>query len=162
MKKVSRVIIGGTLIALGCGCFLYPNFREWNTQREVESVIHKFDETYSKGIDSDITSEPVKTSDKSDSDKNDTADVTGQPANESDNKSETADDDKEKTDTGSSKNNTVTNTPNDVCTGRHDCTSDAGDAGFCRINRNQKYNRRWFFFRWRLVMWGIWKQNNDN
>lgn len=80
MKKVSRVIIGGTLIALGCGCFLYPNFREWNTQREVESVIHKFDETYSKGIDSDITSEPVKTSDKSDSDKNDTADVTGQPA----------------------------------------------------------------------------------
>ena len=67
MKKVSRVIIGGTLIALGCGCFLYPNFREWNTQREVESVIHKFDETYSKGIDSDITSEPVKTSDKSDS-----------------------------------------------------------------------------------------------
>ena len=37
MKKVSRVIIGGTLIALGCGCFLYPNFREWNTQREVES-----------------------------------------------------------------------------------------------------------------------------
>ena len=96
MKKVSRVIIGGTLIALGCGCFLYPNFREWNTQREVESVIHKFDETYSKGIDSDITSEPVKTSDKSDSNKNDTADITGQPANESDNKSETADDDKKR------------------------------------------------------------------
>ena len=119
MKKVSRVIIGGTLIALGCGCFLYPNFREWNTQREVESVIHKFDETYSKGIDSDITSEPVKTSDK-----NDTADMPGQPANESDNKSETADDDNEKTDTGSSKNNTVTNTPKPTS---HELTSKGDD-----------------------------------
>lgn len=49
--KFPRILVGGMLIALGCGCFLYPNFREWNTQREVESIIEKFDETYSKGVD---------------------------------------------------------------------------------------------------------------
>ena len=42
-------------------------------------------------------------------------------------------------------------------TGRHACTSDASGACFYRINRNQKYNRRWFFLRGRLVMRGIWK-----
>lgn len=49
-RKFPRILIGGVLIALGCGCFLYPNFREWNTQREVESIIDKFDSTYSEGI----------------------------------------------------------------------------------------------------------------
>ena len=49
--KFPRILVGGMLIALGCGCFLYPNFREWNTQREVESIIEKCDETYSNGVD---------------------------------------------------------------------------------------------------------------
>lgn len=47
MNKFSRILVGGILIAVGCGCFLYPNFREWNTQREVERIIEKFDKTYS-------------------------------------------------------------------------------------------------------------------
>lgn len=48
MNKFSKILIGGVLIAIGSGCFLYPNFREWNTQREVERIIEKFDETYSE------------------------------------------------------------------------------------------------------------------
>lgn len=39
MKNTARVLIGGALVACGCGFFLYPNFREWNTQREVEQII---------------------------------------------------------------------------------------------------------------------------
>lgn len=48
-KKFSQALIGGAFIALGCGCFAYPNFREWNTQREVEQIIDNFDKTYSQG-----------------------------------------------------------------------------------------------------------------
>ncbi len=46
MKKSSRILIGGLLIALGCGCFLYPNLRELNTQREVNEIINVFSETF--------------------------------------------------------------------------------------------------------------------
>ena len=53
-KKFSQALIGGAFIALGCGCFAYPNFREWNTQREVEQIIDNFDKTYSQGLDSSI------------------------------------------------------------------------------------------------------------
>ncbi len=49
MKKI-KILIGGTLLAIGCGCFLYPNFREWNTQREVNQIIETFDTTYSDTI----------------------------------------------------------------------------------------------------------------
>lgn len=34
----------------GCGCFFYPNIREWNTQREVNEIIKEFDRNYSSGI----------------------------------------------------------------------------------------------------------------
>lgn len=50
MKKVLRVLIGGILITCGCGFFFYPNFREWNTQREVEQIINSFDKTYNEGL----------------------------------------------------------------------------------------------------------------
>lgn len=50
MKNTARVLIGGALVACGCGFFLYPNFREWNTQREVEQIIETFDKTYDRGL----------------------------------------------------------------------------------------------------------------
>lgn len=49
--KFSRALIGGAFIVAGCGCFAYPNLKEWNTQREVEQIIDSFDETYSQGLD---------------------------------------------------------------------------------------------------------------
>lgn len=66
MKKFSRVVIGGILITIGCGCFLYPNFREWNTQREVDQIIEKFDNTYSESLELESkqtpTTKPIKNS----------------------------------------------------------------------------------------------------
>lgn len=50
MKNTARVLIGGALVACGCGFFLYPNFREWHTQREVEQIIETFDKTYDRGL----------------------------------------------------------------------------------------------------------------
>ena len=40
-KKFSQALIGGAFIASGCGCFAYPNFREWNTCLLYTSVLHK-------------------------------------------------------------------------------------------------------------------------
>lgn len=50
MKKISRILVGGMLVAIGCGCFLYPNFRELNTQREVEQIIEIFDKTHGQHV----------------------------------------------------------------------------------------------------------------
>ena len=67
MKKFSRVLIGGALVVCGCGFFLYPNFREWNTQREVNQIIESFDKKYSESINANDSSDTVvETSDKND------------------------------------------------------------------------------------------------
>lgn len=75
MNKFSRILIGGMLIAIGCGCFLYPNFREWNTQREVERIIEKFDETYSEtkseNVNQSVTAPVEKDEKKASSEKQD-------------------------------------------------------------------------------------------
>lgn len=42
MRKCMRVLAGIGLIAIGCVCFFYPNYREWRTQREVEEFIDSF------------------------------------------------------------------------------------------------------------------------
>lgn len=67
MKNVARVLIGGALVACGCGFFLYPNFREWNTQREVEQIIETFDKTYDEGLDE--TDRAVQKNDSKDTEK---------------------------------------------------------------------------------------------
>ena len=54
-KKISQLILGGIMIALGCGCFLYPNFREWRTQKEVDEIIESFDKTYSQTMETQET-----------------------------------------------------------------------------------------------------------
>lgn len=54
MKRFSRIFLGGVLVTIGCGFFLYPNFREWNTQREVDQIIEVFDKTYSETIKQDF------------------------------------------------------------------------------------------------------------
>lgn len=50
MKKFLRILLGGMLLIVGCGFFLYPNFREWRTQREVDQIIERFDDTYNETI----------------------------------------------------------------------------------------------------------------
>lgn len=42
MKGI-RITAGITLFLFGIGCFFYPNFREWNTQREVGQIIREFE-----------------------------------------------------------------------------------------------------------------------
>lgn len=73
MKNTARVLIGGAFVACGCGFFLYPNFREWNTQREVEQIIETFDKTYDRGLnesdsvthENDSKATPAESQDKS-------------------------------------------------------------------------------------------------
>ena len=55
MKNTARVLIGGALVACGCGFFLYPNFREWNTQREVEQIIETFEKMIPKPLKKQTT-----------------------------------------------------------------------------------------------------------
>ena len=79
MKNTARVLIGGALVACGCGFFLYPNFREWNTQREVEQIIETFDKTYDRGLnesDSVTHENDSKTTKKADNKKDEHAKVT--------------------------------------------------------------------------------------
>lgn len=79
MKNTARVLIGGALVACGCGFFLYPNFREWNTQREVEQIIETFDKTYDRGLnesDSVAHENDSKTTKKADNKKDEHAKVT--------------------------------------------------------------------------------------
>ena len=79
MKNTARVLIGGALVACGCGFFLYPNFREWNTQREVEQIIETFDKTYDRGLNESgsVTHEnDSKTTKKADNKKDEHAKVT--------------------------------------------------------------------------------------
>ena len=40
---------------IGCGCFLYPNYREWKTDQEVETIIQKFDQAYKEGLSEETT-----------------------------------------------------------------------------------------------------------
>lgn len=54
MKK-AKILIGGALFAFGCGFFLYPNFREWRTQNEVDQIIERFEKTYNEDIEKDET-----------------------------------------------------------------------------------------------------------
>ena len=68
-KKFSQALIGGAFIVLGCGCFAYPNFREWNTQREVEQIIDNFDEIYSQGLDTTDTAASAVSEDKNETQK---------------------------------------------------------------------------------------------
>ncbi len=51
MKKSSRILIGGLLVIFGCGCFLYPNFRELRTQHQVDEIINTFNDTYDEPYD---------------------------------------------------------------------------------------------------------------
>lgn len=49
-KSPARILAGGACILIGCGCFFYPNFREWRTQQEVGQIIEDFDRIYADGI----------------------------------------------------------------------------------------------------------------
>lgn len=97
MNKFSRFLVGGLLIATGCGCFLYPNFREWNTQRKVEQIIEKFDETYNDEDTSEgtpaATASPTQEeqSISSDKDENEKNTANNDSAVESNSKETTAD-----------------------------------------------------------------------
>lgn len=42
MGKIIRIVFGSILFLLGITCFLYPNIRGWNTQREVDQIIENF------------------------------------------------------------------------------------------------------------------------
>lgn len=42
MGKKIRIVFGSILFLLGVICFLYPNIRGWNTQREVDQIIENF------------------------------------------------------------------------------------------------------------------------
>lgn len=49
-RNPAQVLAGGACILIGCGCFFYPNFREWRTQQEVDQIIEDFDKIYADGI----------------------------------------------------------------------------------------------------------------
>lgn len=63
-KKISQLILGGIMIALGCSCFLYPNFREWRTQKEVDEIIESFDKTYSQTLETQKTEDTQSITEK--------------------------------------------------------------------------------------------------
>lgn len=42
MKKGMRILAGLLLLVVGCMFFLYPTYREWRTQQEVEKIIDSF------------------------------------------------------------------------------------------------------------------------
>lgn len=46
--KVFRVILGIVLVLAGCAFFLYPNFRDWNTQSDVDAIEEEF-QSYQEG-----------------------------------------------------------------------------------------------------------------
>lgn len=56
-KNPVRILTGGACILIGCGCFFYPNFREWRTQQEVGQIIEDFDRIYADGIEQQGISE---------------------------------------------------------------------------------------------------------
>lgn len=46
-KKINlTTIIGVTAVLFGVGCFLYPNYQEYQNQKEVDKIIEKFDSTF--------------------------------------------------------------------------------------------------------------------
>lgn len=55
-RKILQAMVGGICLMIGCGCFLYPNYREWKTDQEVETIIQKFDQAYNEGL----SEEPAK------------------------------------------------------------------------------------------------------
>lgn len=46
MKRVLKILISTILILVGVGVFLYPNFREWNTNREVNQIVKQFEKDF--------------------------------------------------------------------------------------------------------------------
>ena len=46
MKKALKIIVGVLLILVALGIFFYPNFREWNTNREVNQIVKKFEKDF--------------------------------------------------------------------------------------------------------------------
>lgn len=56
-NSIVRVVVGGSLVVFGFGCFFYPNFREWRTQNDVNQIIEEFDKNYEQGISNEITSD---------------------------------------------------------------------------------------------------------
>lgn len=46
MKKVLKILISTILILVGVGVFFYPNFREWNTNREVNHIVKQFEKDF--------------------------------------------------------------------------------------------------------------------
>lgn len=102
-KKTSklRIIIGLLIILLGAGCFLYPNFREWRTQKEVDEIIDEFHETFSEGTkDNDSTEKNIESKNAKDNDR----------SNLSDKNKATESKDGNAEDTGKTSNNTGTQT----------------------------------------------------
>lgn len=69
MKKVFKILISTILILVGVGVFLYPNFREWNTNREVNQIVKQFEKDFKTD-----ESQSDKKSETESSDKNDTKD----------------------------------------------------------------------------------------
>lgn len=54
-RKILQAMVGGICLMIGCGCFLYPNYREWKTDQEVETIIQKFDQAYKEGLSEENT-----------------------------------------------------------------------------------------------------------
>lgn len=75
MKKKMRLVFGGILFLAGMACFLYPNFREWNMQREVNQIIEKF-EDYDDNSESDSESNVSEDKDYDDSEESQTVTYT--------------------------------------------------------------------------------------
>lgn len=44
MRRRIRVFFGTFVFLIGSVCFLYPNFREWKTQRDVDQIIENYQE----------------------------------------------------------------------------------------------------------------------
>lgn len=47
MRREIRILFGVLLFCAGSICFLYPNLREWKTQREVDHIIESFEKNSS-------------------------------------------------------------------------------------------------------------------
>ena len=54
MGKKLRVTIGVALVLAGSCYFLYPNFREWQTQHEVNTIIQEFEDNKEKVLESSV------------------------------------------------------------------------------------------------------------
>lgn len=66
MKRVLKILISTILILVGVGVFLYPNFREWNTNREVNQIVKQFEKDFKTDESQSDKKSETESSDKKD------------------------------------------------------------------------------------------------